>query len=32
MEYAHKGKQMFIVIDGSSGSVIEGERPSFSLW
>src|SRR5436309_10194719 len=32
MEYAHKGKPMFIVIDGSSGSVIEGERPSFSLW
>ena len=32
MQYAHKGKQMFILIDGSTGQVINGERPSFSLW
>ncbi len=32
MQYAHKGKQMFILIDGSSGQVINGERPAFSLW
>src|SRR5438876_7862196 len=32
MEYDHKGKQMFILLDGSSGSVMDGERPAFSLW
>ncbi len=32
MQYSHKGKQMFILIDGSTGVVINGERPSFSLW
>ncbi len=32
MQYAHKGKQMFILIDGSTGQVINGERPAFSLW
>ena len=32
MQYAHKGKQMFILIDGSTEQVINGERPSFSLW
>jgi len=32
MEYSHKGKQMFILVDGSSGGVMEGERPAFSLW
>ncbi len=32
MEYAHKGKAMFILIDGHSGQVMDGERPTFSLW
>ena len=32
MEYEHKGKQMFILVDGSSGGVMDGERPGFSLW
>jgi len=32
MEYAHKGKQMFILIDGGSGQVMNGERPAFALW
>ncbi len=32
MQYSHKGKQMFILIDGSTGQVINGERPAFSLW
>ncbi len=32
MQYTHKGKQMFILIDGSTGQVINGERPAFSLW
>lgn len=32
MEYAHKGKPMFILIDGHSGSVMDGERPAFALW
>jgi len=32
MEYEHKGKQMFILLDGSSGGVMDGERPAFSLW
>ena len=32
MEYAHKGKQMFILIDGHSGQVMNGERPAFALW
>src|SRR5207247_893088 len=31
-EYAHKGKQMFILIDGGSGQVMNGERPAFALW
>lgn len=32
MQYAHKEKQMFILIDGHSGQVMNGERPAFSLW
>ncbi len=32
MEYSHKGKQMFILIDGGSGQVMNGERPAFALW
>lgn len=32
MQYTHKGKQMFILIDGNSGQVMNGERPAFSLW
>ena len=32
MEYAHKGKQMFILIDGGSGQVMNGERPAIALW
>src|SRR5438874_1708184 len=32
MEYQHKGKQMFILIDGGSGTVMNGERPAFALW
>lgn len=32
MNYAHKGKKMFILIDGNSQQVMNGERPSFSLW
>jgi hypothetical protein len=32
MEYSHKGKPMYILIDGNSGHVMAGERPSFSLW
>jgi len=32
MQYTLKGKQMFILIDGSTGQVINGERPAFSLW
>jgi hypothetical protein len=32
MEYAHKGKQMFVLIDGGSGQVMNGERPAFALW
>ncbi len=32
MEYSHKGKPMFILIDGHSGEVMNGERPMFSLW
>ncbi len=32
MQYTHKGKQMFILIDGHSGQVMNGERPAFSLW
>ncbi len=32
MQYTHKGKQMFILIDGSTGQIINGERPAFSLW
>ena len=32
MEYSHKGKAMYIAIDGHSGIVMEGERPAFSLW
>ncbi|HLB67950.1 MAG TPA: hypothetical protein VJN63_05745 [Thermoplasmata archaeon] len=32
MEYAHKGKQMFILVDSHSGTVMDGERPAFALW
>lgn len=32
MEYSHKGKQMFILIDGHAGQVMNGERPAFALW
>jgi len=32
MEYAHKAKAMFILIDGHSGQVMDGERPTFALW
>lgn len=32
MEYAHKGKAMYILIDGHSGQVMDGERPTFALW
>ena len=32
MEYAHKGKPMFILIDGHAGAVMDGERPGFSLF
>ncbi|HKW42841.1 MAG TPA: hypothetical protein VJP06_01520 [Thermoplasmata archaeon] len=32
MEYEHKGKKMFILIDGASGQVMNGERPAFALW
>jgi hypothetical protein len=32
MEYQHKGKAMFILIDGHSGTVMDGERPGFALW
>ncbi len=32
MNYAHKGKKMFILIDGNSQQVMNGERPAFSLW
>jgi hypothetical protein len=32
MEYSHKGKPMFILIDGHGGGVMDGERPAFALW
>src|SRR5256886_17483907 len=32
MEYAHNGKQMFILIDGGSGQGRHGQRPLFDLW
>lgn len=32
MEYQHKGKAMYILIDGHAGSVMDGERPAFALW
>lgn len=32
MEYAHKGKPMFILVDGHGGGVMDGERPAFALW
>lgn len=32
MEYSHKGKAMFILIDGHTGTVMDGERPTFALW
>jgi hypothetical protein len=32
MEYAHKGKAMFILIDSHTGAVMDGERPAFSLF
>ena len=32
MEYAHKGKSMYILIDGHGSKVMDGERPAFALW
>jgi len=32
VEYAHKGKAMFIAIDGNAGHVMNGERPAVALW
>lgn len=32
MQYTHKGKPMFILVDGHSGDVVNGERPLVSLW
>jgi hypothetical protein len=32
VEYTHKGKAMFIAIDGNAGHVMNGERPAISLW
>jgi hypothetical protein len=32
VEYTHKGKPMFIAIDGNAGHVMNGERPAVSLW
>ena len=32
VEYQFKGKPMYIAIDGSSGQVMEGERPAVALW
>ncbi len=32
VEYTHKGKAMFIAIDGNAGHVMNGERPAVSLW
>lgn len=32
VEYSHKGKSYYILIDGNSGQVMDGERPAFSLW
>ena len=33
VRYRHKGaKEMFILIDGNASKVIDGERPSVSLW
>ena len=32
MEYGHKGKAMYILIDGHTGQVMDGERPAFSLF
>lgn len=32
MSYAHKGKPMFILVDGHTGVVMDGERPSVSLF
>ncbi len=32
VEYTHKGKAMFIAIDGNVGRVMNGERPAVSLW
>ena len=32
MEYQHKGKAMYILIDGHAGAVMDGERPAFALW
>lgn len=31
-EYTFKGKNMYILIDGHSGQVMDGERPTFALW
>jgi len=32
MEYEHKGKKMYILIDGHAGKVMDGERPALSLF
>jgi len=32
MSYQHKGKSMFILVDGHAGVVMDGERPGFSLF
>jgi predicted RNA-binding Zn-ribbon protein involved in translation (DUF1610 family) len=32
MHYTHKEKPMFILVDGHSGDVVNGERPLVSLW
>jgi len=32
MAYAHKGKPMFILVDGHTGGVMDGERPGFALF
>ena len=32
VRYRHKGKEMFILVDGNVSRVIDGERPTVSLW
>jgi len=32
VRYRHKAKEMFILVDGNTNRVIDGERPSLSLW